>query len=143
MTAKEYLLQYEYAVRRIHRIEQELEEETILIDSIRSVTDYDGMPHGTNTGDPTADKAMRLADAKIRLVNAKLNAIQIRQTVFDFILSIPDVEGDVLYLRYIMLEKWNQIADKLVYTLPGIYNVHSRALKIVEARLQDIEDNEE
>ena len=109
MTAKEYLKQYQYAVDRVRRYEEEYENESLLIDAIRSASDNDGMPHGSGISKPTEDKAIRLADRALRLTEARLEAIRIRQDVFDLIDSIDGIEGDVLYQRYINLHKWEEV----------------------------------
>ena len=136
MTAKEYLKQYEYAVDRVRRYEEEYESESLLIDAIRSASDNDGMPHGSGISKPTEDKAIRLADRALRLTEARLEAIRIRQDVFDLIDSIDGIEGDVLYQRYINLHKWEEICVLLHYSWQGIHLVHRRALVIVESRLK-------
>ena len=136
MTAKEYLKQYQYAVDRVRRYEEEYENESLLIDAIRSASDNDGMPHGSGISKPTEDKAIRLADRALRLTEARLEAIQIRQEVFDLIDSIDGIEGDVLYQRYVNLHKWEEICVLLHYSWQGIHLIHRRALAIVESRLK-------
>lgn len=136
MTAKEYLKQYEYAVDRVRRYEEEYQSELTLIDAIRSASDNDGMPHGSGISKPTEDKAVRLADKSMRLVDARLEAIRTRQEVFDLIDSIDGIEGDVLYQRYIKLHKWEEVCVLLHYSWQGIHLVHRRALAIVESRLK-------
>ena len=136
MTAKEYLKQYEYAVDRVRRYEEEYESESLLIDTIRSASDNDGMPHGSGISKPTEDKAMRLADRALRLTEARLEAIRIRQDVFDLIDNIDGIEGDVLYQRYINLHKWEEVCVMLHYSWQGIHLIHRRALAIVENRLK-------
>ena len=136
MTAKEYLKQYEYAVDRVRRYEEEYQSELTLIDAIRSASDNDGMPHGSGISKPTEDKAIRLADKSFRLVEARLKAIEIRQEIFDLIDSIDGIEGDVLYQRYIKLHKWEEVCVLLHYSWQGIHLVHRRALAIVESRLK-------
>jgi hypothetical protein len=136
MTAKEYLKQYEYAVDRVRRYEEEYESESLLIDAIRSASDNDGMPHGSGISKPTEDKAIRLADRALRLTEARLEAIRIRQDVFDLIDSIDGIEGDVLYQRYINLHKWEEVCVMLHYSWQGIHLIHRRALAIVESRLK-------
>ena len=136
MTAKEYLKRYEYAVDRVRRYEEEYESESLLIDAIRSASDNDGMPHGSGISKPTEDKAIRLADRALRLTEARLEAIRIRQDVFDLIDSIDGIEGDVLYQRYINLHKWEEVCVMLHYSWQGIHLVHRRALAIVESRLK-------
>ena len=136
MTAKEYLKQYEYAVDRVRRYEEEYQSELTLIDAIRSASDNDGMPHGSGISKPTEDKAIRLADRSLRLVEARLRTVEIRQEIFDLVDSIDGVEGDVLYQRYINLHKWEEICVLLHYSWQGIHLIHRRALAIVESRLK-------
>ena len=136
MTAKEHLKQYEYADRRVRRLEQEYEQEMLMVDAIRSASDNDGMPHGNSISKPTEDRAIRLADRKLRLVQARLDALEIRQDIFDLINDIEGVEGDVLYQRYINLHKWEEICVMLHYSWQGIHLIHRRALAIVESRLK-------
>ena len=136
MTAKEYLRQYEYAVKRIKRIEEEYKQEQLLIDAIRSTSDNDGMPHGTNISRPTEDKAIRLADKALRLSEARLEAISIRQEIFDLVDSVDGIEGEVLYERYINLHKWEEVCVIVNYSWQGVHLVHKRALAIIENRLK-------
>ena len=132
MTAKEYLKQYEYAQRKADRLREEYETELMKVDAVRSLSDNDGMPHGSNISKPTEDKAIRLADKALRWKQAELDAIEIRQEVFDTIWNIPDIEGDVLYQRYINLRKWEEICVMLHYSWKGIHLVHRRALNLVD-----------
>ena len=135
MTAKEFLRQYEYAERRIRRLEKEYEEERILIDAIRSTSDNDGMPHGNSISKPTEDRAIKLADRHMKLVEARLEAIEIRQQVFEVIDKVHGVEGDVLYERYINLRKWEDICVMLNFSWRGIHKIHGKALGVVQDRL--------
>ena len=132
MTAKEYLKQYEYAVDRVRRYEEEYQNELTLIDAIRSASDNDGLPHGSGISKPTENKAVRLADKSLGLVEARLRAVEVRQEIFDLVDSIDGIEGDVLYQRYINLRKWEEICVLLHYSWHGIHSVHRRALAIVE-----------
>lgn len=135
MTAKEFLKQYEYAVRRIRRLEEEYEKERILIDAIRSTSDNDGMPHGSNISKPTEDRAIRLADKHMKLVDAKIEALEIRQKVFDVINNVQGVEGDVLYEKYINLKSWEDIAKTIGYSERQIFNIHGNALQKIRISL--------
>lgn len=132
MTAKEFLRQYEYADRRVKRLETEYQEELMMVDAVRSASDNDGMPHGSGISKPTEDKALRLADKHLRLVDARLEAIAKRQEVFDLIDGIDGIEGDLLFERYIKLRKWEEICILLHYSWKGVHKVHRRALNIVD-----------
>lgn len=132
MTAKEYLKQYEYAQKKANRFREEYETELLKVDAVRSLSDNDGMPHGSGISKPTENKAILLADKALRWKQAELDAIEIRQEVFETIADIPDIEGDVLYQRYIKLHKWEEICVLLNYSWHGIHGVHRRALTIVD-----------
>ena len=139
MTAKEYLRQYEYAVKRIKRLEEEYSKEQLLIDAVRSLSDNDGMPHGSGISKPTENKAVRLADKSLRLIQAKLDAIAIRQEIFDTIDSIDGTEGDVLYEKYINLKTWEQVCVDINYSWMQTHRYHRRALDIVQKIIDGIE----
>ena len=132
MTAKEYLKQYEYAQKKADRFREEYEAELLKVDAVRSLSDNDGMPHGSNISKPTEDKAIRLADKALKWKAAEVEAIEIRNEVFETICGITDIEGDVLYQRYVKLRKWEEICVLLHYSWKGIHLVHKRALSIVD-----------
>ena len=134
MTAKEYLRQYEKAAHKARRYREEYENESLLIDAIRSLSNNDGMPHGSGISRPTEEKALRLADKRLRLIDAEVEAMKIRQELFDFIDSIDGDEGEVLFRRYISLEFWKDIASEMKYSERAIYKIHQRALRIVDEK---------
>lgn len=135
MTAKEFLRQYEQKNKIAERLKREYEREHELIDAVRVSTNTDGMPHGSGTARATEDKAIRLADKAAAWKIAELDAIEIRQEVFDLIRDIPGVEGEVLYERYVCLRRWEDICVIVSYSWRGVHKVHARALRIVEERM--------
>ena len=134
MTAKEYLRQYEYASKRAARYREEYELELLKVDAVRSLSDNDGMPHGTGISKPTEDKAIRLADKALKWQQAELDAIEVRQEVFDTICDIPGEEGELLYYRYVQLMFWKDIASVMMYSERAVYKIHGRALRLVEQK---------
>ena len=136
MTAKEFLRQYEYADRKVRRLETEYHDELLMVDAIRSASDNDGMPHGSGISKPTEEKALRIADTHLRLISAREEAVAKRKEVFDLVNSIDGIEGDLLFERYIKLRKWEEICILLHYSWQGVHKVHRRALAIVESRLK-------
>jgi DNA-directed RNA polymerase specialized sigma24 family protein len=135
MTAKEFLRQYEHADRKVRRLEAEYHDELVMVDAIRSASDNDGMPHGSGISKPTEEKALRLADKHLRLINARLEAVEKRQIVFDAINDIDGIEGDLLFERYVKLRKWEEICVLLGYSWNGVHKAHRRALRMVEERV--------
>ena len=134
--AKEFLRQYEQAMDYAGRCEREYQKAVEQIDANGSTLSGDGQPHGTGISRKTEDKAIKLADTKKKWKEAMDNAFEIRQSVADMIIDIPDIEGKVLYERYINLLTWEQIAVQLHYSVRGIQYAHGRALLIVADRLK-------
>lgn len=132
MTAKEFLQQYGEAVRIAERIKTEYNQERDLIDSVRSALGGDGVPHGGGISKATENKAIKLADKALELKDAELEAIRIRQKVFDVIRTVPGEKGDVLYERYINLKSWDEVADSVGYSKRHARNLHDEAIDIVQ-----------
>ena len=132
MTAKEFLQQYGEAVRIAERIKTEYDQERDLIDSVRSALGGDGVPHGGGISKATENKAIKLADKALELKDAELEAIRIRQKVFDVIRMVPGEKGDVLYERYINLKSWDEVADSVGYSKRHARNLHDEAIDIVQ-----------
>lgn len=132
MTAKEFLQQYGEAVRIAEMIKTEYDQEQDLIDSVRSALEGDGTPHGGGISKATENKAIKLADKALELKDAELEAISIRQKVFDVIRTIPGEKGDVLYERYINLKSWDEVADSVGYSKRHARNLHDEAIDIVQ-----------
>ena len=131
MTAKEFLKQYEYAARRIRRLEEEYNAERLMIDAVRSLSDNDGMPHGSGISKPTEERAIRLADKLSELVDARFEAIELRREVFEVVQQVDGVPGDVLYARYIKLMKWEDVAEYISYSWKWTHHFHRIGLEIV------------
>ena len=145
MTANEYLKQYEYAARRVARYQEEYNRESLLIDAVRSLSDNDGMPHGSGISKPTEVKAVRLADKRLRLIDAQLEAIRLRQEIFDTVMGLDGLEADVLVERYLNLDEsghlqtWEVVCDRVHYSWPTVRTAWHRGLDMVdEILIQDI-----
>ena len=120
-----------YAAKRIKRLEEELNDERIMIDSVRSLSDNDGLPHGSGISKPTEDRAIRLADKLSELVQARLEAIELRREVFNVVQKVDGVPGDVLFARYIKLMKWDEVSAYVNYSWKWTHHYHRIGLEIV------------
>ena len=130
MNIRDYLKQYKEADRRVRQLEREYKEELDQIDAIGSPMDTDGTPHGTNIGRPTEQQALLLIRKAERLQQARYEAIEIRQEIYETIRRVPGDEGSVLYERYILLKKWEDIAMDLRYSVRNIFVLHGKALDL-------------
>lgn len=124
---KEYLRQYRGHVRKINRIESELEE-------IRIMKQYpsmsnDGMPHASNNSDLSNYAAV--IDSKEReLQEEKKSRIKCYQEIAKRIeLLDDDKEKDVMHYRYIKGLDWWEIAEKMKYSERWVHKIHGKALK--------------
>lgn len=137
LTAKEFLKQYEQAARRIKRLEEELNDERLMIDAVRSLSDNDGLPHGSGISKPVEERAIRLADKLAELVEARLEAIEIRRTVFDVVQKVDGVPGDVLFAKYIKLMSWEEVCSSVHYSWSWTHHYHKLGLVIVSEMLDE------
>lgn len=135
MTAKEYLRQYEKAHKRAMRCREEYENESVSIDAIKSLSNVDGMPHGSGISKPTEEKAIRLADKRLRLIDAELEALRVKQEVFDMVNGIEGDIGDILFERYINLRKWEEICILVHLSWRQVHRLHAKGLSIVENKM--------
>lgn len=139
MDAKELLSQYQTYKQRADMFKEEYEEEIELIDSIRSSANIDGLPKRKFINRDTESKAIRLTEKLEKMQNAIIDAVEIRQNVFNIVSEIPDIYGIMLSKRYIQEKRWCDIADEMNYSEEYIRgDMHRKALKM----MQDVLDKQ-
>lgn len=136
MTAREYLLQYRDADRLARRLEREYLKEREMIDAVRSTADIDGLPHGNGIRKPVEDRAVRLADKAAAWKIAQLDALQIRQQIFETINNVKGDASDVLFERYINGKKWREVERAVHWSRYKVYLLHEDGLSQVEKQIQ-------
>lgn len=124
LAAQKYMDKYGDACRRVRQCEEQYKREELEIDAIRSASDNDGMPHGTNVGRPTENKAIRLADKGLNIATARLEALRIQREIFAVAYSVGGVEGDVLIERYIKLKDWEDVFVAVNYSESQTHRYH-------------------
>ena len=129
MTITGYLEQYRNADRRAKKLRKEYEEQKKRIDEIRSPLGSDGLPHGSGISKIVEERAIRLADKLLEYEDAELDALELRQEVFDVIDHIDGIEGEVLYEKYVNLKTWENVADSVHVNERTVYKIRIRALK--------------
>ena len=134
---KEYLRGYLRHVRRIKRIESELDELRAMKSSV-SVSN-DGMPRGSGNSD-LSGYAAQLDRLERDLVKERYNRIVAYKDIAQRINWIAsDNEKDVLFYRYIKGFEWWEIAEKMNYTERWILKLHGKALVHLELPKEFIE----
>lgn len=136
MLAEDFLRQYEKSKIKIKNIEREIED--MISDSvpIKSTTDYDGMPHGNNIGDPTSAIAIAISDKlkqrRYELACQRLEAVQIREKVFNAVMMLDGTEQESLYAKYVLLLPEAEICDYIGYERTMMYEYVSRGVKEIQ-----------
>ena len=123
---KEYLKRYHGAVIAEKAIQQEIDE--LRMDKMFPTLIQDGMPHGSSCGD-LSEYAAQLDGLLADLKEQMEKRIRIRREITRKIESMQDeTEKTVLRLRYIHWLKWEQIAERMGYSLRNITKIHGKAL---------------
>lgn len=128
LAAQRYMDKYGDAVRRVRQCEAQYEKELLLMDSIRSTSDNDGMPHGNNIGRPTEEKAVRLVEKGMDVHEARIKALRVEREIFEVAYRVGGVEGDVLIERYINLRDWSEIFPLVKYSESQTHRYHRSGL---------------
>ena len=136
MTAREYLNQYREADLNERRLRAEYEKELELIDTIKSTSDIDGLPRGKKLSKVVEDRAIRLADRAAEWKIAELDALHLRQEIFETVNSIGGDEASVLYERYINLRTWSDVCVAVHWSWFKVKGLHDSALKKIEERIK-------
>jgi DNA-directed RNA polymerase specialized sigma24 family protein len=131
-----YLEQYRNADRRAKKLRKEYEEQKRRIDEIRSPLGSDGLPHGSGISKIVEERAIRLADKLLEYEDAELDAIELRQEVFDVIDHINGIEGEVLYEKYVNLKTWESVAEAVNVNVRTVYKIRIRALKKIKRYIE-------
>ena len=110
MNAKKYLQQY----RDKRNVCKRYRERIAQIENVLRSVNLDGLPRGTNTGDPTMQAALSLTVLKEELKAAEIEAEQTAQKIADQIEALPDDKcRELLFDRYILLMRWEDVARSL------------------------------
>ena len=137
MTAKDYLNTYrEYAeIEQEKREAYELEREKI--DHIPTALNIpDGIQINSNRiHSRTEDHAIRLSERREAWQIAALNALEVRQEIFDMLIDLPIDESEVLIERYVDLKKWEDIALSLNMSHTNVHKLHRRGLQLIQDKI--------
>jgi DNA-directed RNA polymerase specialized sigma subunit len=123
---KEYLRRYHAAELAEREIREEIDQ--LRMDKMFPGMIQDGMPHGSSCGDLSA-YAAQLDELLVELKDQMEKRIRIRREITRKIESMQDeTEKTVLRLRYIRWLRWEQIAERMGYSLRNITKIHGKAL---------------
>ena len=134
MTPKEYLQQYGTAMRRIRAISDHLAELRAIAERI--TPNYGGNGGSHQTGDKLGSAVAQIVDAENKV---RTEIEQLFATEREIEQTINAVEDErlrmILYHRYILGEKWEQIAVSLHLDYRWLLRLHGRALIAVQNQI--------
>lgn len=136
---KAFLRQYAECVRRINRIDDELDE-LRLMKMCPSVKQSDGMPHGHGGVNDLSGYAVELEMLEEKLRAERYKRMKVFEKISEQINKLEDQnEIDVLFYRYIRQLDWWKIAERMNYSDRWIYKLHGKALMHLELPKEFIE----
>lgn len=143
MTAKEYLGR---AYLLNARIETKVRQLDALNDMATHITStIDDMPKAplgeTSKLEDTVVKIVELQ----RLINKKIDElVDLKAEIMEVIDMVPDeAERVVLESRYVNLDTWNEMSDRLHICKRRLYQIHGNALCVVDGILEKREELKE
>ena len=123
---KEYLRRYHAAELAEREIREEIDD--LRINKMFPALIQDGMPHGSSCMD-LSEYAAQLDELLTELKDQMEQRIRIRREITQRIEAMQDeTEKTVLRLRYIHWLRWEQIAERMGYSLRNITKIHGKAL---------------
>lgn len=138
---KAYLHGYRPHVRRISRIESEIEELRSM--KMGSAVNNDGMPRGHNQSD-LSGYAADIDELERKLMAEKDQRIAAYDDITERIEHLENEnEKDVLFYRYIKGMEWWEIAEKMKFSERQIFRIHGKGLahlSIPEENSKDVSE---
>lgn len=132
---KAYLRSYQAEERKAKRIEERIE--TLREKKMYPSMAYDDMPHGTEQKD-LSDYMVELEKLIGELNKVRLDALkrcrQIEKDIESITVMDKEKEANmkmVLASRYIDKMEWEEIRERIGYSLQTVYRLHVEALKML------------
>ena len=129
---KEYLMRYQTMAMHIKILTDQAQELQEM--AVRTTPFLSGMPGG---GGPNIHKleegVERLVQAKERIAQALMQAMQVRQEIETVIESVPEEKlRYILQARYLLGKSWGGMSDDLHMDERWLRRLHNRALAQLE-----------
>lgn len=126
---KEYLRRYMRINREIDRLLAEKERWKDL--ALKVTPTYSDMPKGSHSGADRVQNAIEKIDEIERMIDEKIDTlVDLRKEIETILNRIQDSrQKEVLHRRYILGQKWEQIAAQMHIDIRWIYRIHKNALQ--------------
>lgn len=126
MTTKEYL-------KQVYRLDRRIELDRQKIEKLRAVLDYKPPSGGSGSG----SSADRIPDTLAKIIEYEEQAERLTKRYIELYIEIEKaiaavgdpVLREVLERRYLLYQKWEEIADAMHRDLRWVYRLHGKALQ--------------
>lgn len=124
----QWLMRYKDGRRAQARLEKELEQ--LRSDVVRITPLLTGMPGGHSDGQSLPRAVERVIAAQEELEKQIVECLKVRQEVEAVIDQVADPhDHEILHRRYILGQKWEQIAMEMPLDYSNVHRRHRRALE--------------
>ena len=131
MTPKEFLHQYRVCCRKYQGILESIEQTRSMAEKTTQV--LSGVNICSGTSDKVGSISAILADMETEAWEELTDLAAKKVIVVQAINAIPhDNQRDVLYHRYVLLKKWEQVAVDLDLDLRWMFRIHGEALQKIK-----------
>ena len=124
---KQYLLRYRQAEREVRLLMEE--KERLLALATRVTPSLSGEAHGSGGGDRVGTATEKIIQCEEEINRAIDYAVDIRSEIKGAIATVPDWKlREILTRRYILGQKWEQIAWEMHLEFRWVRRLHGRAI---------------
>lgn len=129
MTAKEYLSQYNSLDREIHILQEQVKD---LEEKAESISHMSGSSN-SSAFDKIGKTVARLVDTKNEIISMIDRLLTLKKEIEGVIAELENPKySQILTLRYINGQKWENIAQIMHMDLRWVHRLHGRALQKIQ-----------
>jgi len=101
---------------------------------------YDGMPHGTNISDQTAQLGIKLAESntgeRVAILKKRIKDLKkVRTEILKEITTLTPVHKTIIVGFYIEGQKWERIGERINYSVRQSKNIRCVALEVLGGKM--------
>lgn len=127
---KQYLLRYRQAEREVRLLHEELAQLESM--AVRVTPSYSGEAHGSGSGDRVGAAVDKIVQCEEEINRAIDYAVDIRSEIKGAIATVPDWKlREILTRRYILGQKWEQVAWEMHLEFRWVRRLHGRAIAVL------------
>lgn len=120
------------------RINNKLQEKQQIMDLATNITPtLSDMPRGSGVSDKVGNAGTKLANLERQITRTIDQLIDARAEIIRLLETLPSDEYTVLHNYYVLAQTFEVIADNMGKSVRQVYRIKSRALKHVQAILNE------